>query len=85
MLDRCGRNEEGGAWRKLENELELVECEVAATRIVKMSKGSEGTETKRQVVVVMVGYGNTDRAAVEAGGWENAVDKVMLELRVIPE
>lgn len=84
MAKRARGNENCCTGGKFNGNLEIPQDEVAATCVVKVSQGGDGTPAKGKVVEIDVVVGARQWAEVEHGAGKYAFAKVAVEVGVAP-
>lgn len=79
MAKDGGRNEDGGAWWKADDEAEIPEYEMASKIWVEISEGGDGAPAPCKISGVCVRKGYSPWAEIEGGGGKDTFFEVARE------
>lgn len=81
MVDTGGGNGDSGSARKLDEELELFQVDMATLLVIEVAAGGDRTKTVDQIQKIAVFKGNCV-TAIETHGGEDGVVEIVDQLRV---
>lgn len=88
MGHETGREENGGAWWKLDSNIDIFKPKMAASGRVKLAKSVNAAKTKGVVLIIPVSYADCLLALLFVGpafclGWEDTMHKGRTKIRMM--